>query len=59
MNVTRIALILTAVLPLALSAASDPRMTPDERAKALKWLEESRQEFLAAIDGVNEQQWRW
>lgn len=59
MNMTSIALILTAVLPFALSAASDPRMTPDERAKALKWLEESRQEFLAAIDGVNEQQWRW
>ena len=38
---------------------SDARMTPDERAKALKWLEESRQEFLAAIDGVTEQQWKW
>jgi DNA replication initiation complex subunit (GINS family) len=56
---TRIALIVTAALPFALSAASDARMTPEERSKALKWLEESRQEFLAAIDGVTEQQWKW
>ena len=53
------ALILCSVLPLLMFGASDARMTPEERAKALKWLEESRQEFLAAIDGVNEQQWKW
>ena len=56
---TGIALLLPAVLALTLSAASDARMTPEERAKALKWLDESRQEFLAAIDGVTEQQWKW
>jgi hypothetical protein len=41
------ALMLLAVPPLAVSGASDAPMTPEERAKALKWLEESRQEFLA------------
>jgi DinB superfamily len=53
------AAVLSLVLPLFVFGAPNPRMTPDERAKALKWLEESRQEFLAAIDGVNEQQWKW
>jgi DinB superfamily len=53
------ALILCLALPLLTFGASDARMTPEERTKALKWLEESRQEFLAAIDGVTEQQWKW
>jgi DinB superfamily len=53
------AAVLSLVLPWFVFGAPNPRMTPDERAKALKWLEESRQEFLAAIDGVNEQQWKW
>lgn len=39
--------------------AADARMTPEERANALKWLEQSRKEFLAAIDGLSEQQWLW
>ena len=34
-------------------------MTAGERAKALKYLEESRAEFLAAIDGVSDAQWKW
>jgi hypothetical protein len=39
--------------------AADARMTPAERSKVLNWLEESRKESLAAIDGVTDQQWRW
>jgi hypothetical protein len=39
--------------------AADARMTPEERTNALKWLQESRKEFLAAIDGVSENQWKW
>lgn len=39
--------------------AADARMTPEERASALKWLEESRREFLAAIDGLSDVQWKW
>lgn len=34
-------------------------MTPDERTKALTFLAESRKEFLSAIDGVTETQWKW
>jgi len=34
-------------------------MTPEERTRALTWLEESRREFLAAIDGLTDLQWKW
>src|SRR5262245_39094338 len=37
----------------------DPYMTPEERAKVLDWLEESRREFLSAIEDVSEEQWTW
>lgn len=39
--------------------AADARMTTEDRSKVLHWLDESRQEFLAAIDGVSEEQWKW
>jgi hypothetical protein len=42
-------------LPLA---AADPHMTAAERTKVLAWLEDSRKQFLAAID-VTEPQWKW
>lgn len=47
------------VLSAAQLCAADARMTPEERAKVIQWLAESRQEFLAAIDGVTERQWTW
>ena len=47
---------LAACLPLC---AADPHMTAEERAKVLNWLEESRKEFLVAIDGVTAEQWKW
>lgn len=34
-------------------------MKPDERQKVLHWIEESQKEFFAAIDGVNDEQWKW
>ena len=39
--------------------AVDPHMTKEERANALQWLEQSRAEFLAAVDGVTAAQWKW
>jgi hypothetical protein len=39
--------------------AADPHMTKEERANALQWLEESRAEFLAAVDGLTGAQWKW
>ena len=39
------------LVPCFTLAAADPHMTADERAKVIKYQEESRSEFLAAIDG--------
>ena len=39
--------------------AADSHMTAEERKQVLAWLEESRKEFLTAIDGVTEDQWKW
>jgi hypothetical protein len=52
-------LMLLLMLPCVPLSAADARMTPEERTKVLNWLEESRKEFLSAIDGVTEQQWKW
>ena len=50
---------LLSALSWAPLCAGDARMTADERTKVLNWLQESRKEFLSAIDGVTEQQWKW
>jgi len=50
------------LIPLIVSlplAAADPHMTADERAKVLDWLEDSRKQFLASIDGLSDAQWKW
>jgi hypothetical protein len=39
--------------------AADAHMTTEERTKVLHWLEESHHEFLASIEGVSEEQWKW
>jgi DinB superfamily len=52
----RIALLATMGLPLF---AADAHMTAEERTKVINWLDESRKEFLASIDGVTEEQWKW
>ena len=52
-------LILLSVLSCVPAFAADARMTAEERSNALKWLEQSRKEFLAAIDGLSDQQWKW
>jgi hypothetical protein len=46
------------VLCLPLFGA-DAHMTAEERTKVMNWMEGSRQEFLAAIDGVTAEQWKW
>jgi uncharacterized damage-inducible protein DinB len=47
---------LLSCLPLR---AADPHMTAEERTKVLNWLDESRQEYLAAIEVVTDEQWKW
>src|SRR5438270_1738689 len=39
--------------------AADAHITPEERTKVMNWLEESHREFLAAIDNVSDEQWKW
>jgi uncharacterized damage-inducible protein DinB len=46
------------VLSLPLFAA-DPHMSSEERTKVLNYLAESRKEYLAAIDGLSAEQWKW
>jgi hypothetical protein len=52
-------LILLSLLSSVPVFAADARMTAQERTQVLNWLDESRKEFLAAIDGLTDQQWKW
>ncbi len=49
---------MSALLCLPLAAA-DGHITAEERTKVLNYFEDSRKEFLAAIDGVTGDQWKW
>src|SRR5215471_13932309 len=51
-------LLCLAALSLPLRAA-DPHISTEERTQVLKWLDESHNEFFAAIDGVSDAQWKW
>src|SRR5258708_6239639 len=53
---TLILLAVATALPLL---GADPHMTMEERTKVLNWLEESRKEFLLAIDSLTIEQWKW
>ena len=39
--------------------AADPHMTQEERAKVIRLLKQSQDEFLSAIDGLTEAQWKF
>src|SRR5579871_3534053 len=39
--------------------AADPNMTAQERAQLVQWLQDSRKEFLAAVTGLTDEQWKW
>jgi uncharacterized damage-inducible protein DinB len=54
----RIALVSMLCLGVRLSGGDMP-MTPEERTKVLRYLDESRKEFLASIEGVTAEQWKW
>lgn len=41
------------------SAADDPRMTPEERTSLLNYLDRSQREFEQLLDGVTDAQWNW
>ncbi|HWP44827.1 MAG TPA: DinB family protein [Blastocatellia bacterium] len=41
------------------AAASDPHMTQEERAKVIKWMHETKKEYLESIQNLTEAQWRY
>src|SRR5262252_2583246 len=54
----RLSVVLTMAASLTAMAA-DPHMTAEERAHAVKLLEDSSAEFLASIRDVTPAQWTW
>ncbi len=42
-----------------MTQSADSHISPEERHQLLKWIDESHQEFLRAVDGVSETQWTW
>ena len=56
----RVVMVLVALIGLAPAArAQDARISPDERAKLLRYLADSEKEFLSLLDGVTAEQWDW
>lgn len=50
----------TSPSPAAKSSTQESAtLTPDERKKAIEYLKETQKDFLAAIDGVSETQWKF
>lgn len=43
----------------AKTSASDPRMTKEERAKAIKMLLDSQKEFMDAVENISDAQWNY
>ncbi len=52
-------MILLSLLYTQPPSPDDPRMTPEERARLLTLLEDSRKAFLSAISGLSGLQWKW
>lgn len=45
--------------PVFWAADASPSMTPEERAHVVKLLKDSEAEYLAAIENVSDEQWKW
>jgi hypothetical protein len=43
----------------AAPVAGDPHMTADERAKVIKWLDETQTVYLDRLEQVSDAQWNW
>jgi hypothetical protein len=39
--------------------AADPHITSADRAKLIRYLQDSQTEFLSYIDGISDAQWTW
>ena len=49
-------LCLISAIPMS---AADASLTPQERTQLIQYLQDSRKEFLAAVNNLSAQQWRW
>ena len=53
-----LAVALLCTLP-ALAQQPDPKMTKEERAKLIQWLNDSQAETIAAVEKLSDAQWNW
>ena len=53
------AMIMLATMTSAIAATPDPKLTPEDRAKAIRYLDESEKQFKQLIADVNEEEWKW
>lgn len=49
----------TAVVALPRRISGDPKLTPQERASAIKLLQDSEKEFLALVENLTDEQWNF
>lgn len=54
-----VCLVLAIITRTGVSAADDPRITAEERASLLSYLDRSQREFEQLLDGVSDAQWAW
>ncbi len=46
-------------VPAQTKMEKDPRLTPEEKARVIKWLLDSEKEYLSAIENLTPAQWRY
>lgn len=53
-------LLISTIAAVALQAApADPKLTPEDRAKVIRYLDQSEKQFKELIADVNAEQWNW
>ncbi len=55
----KFAAVLLAIFVCSPAIAADAHITPEERAKLIRYLQDSEKEFLSYTAGVSEAQWTW
>ena len=52
-------LLMTTIAATAFSATPDPKLTVEDRAKLIGYLDQSEKQFKELLAGVTPEQWRW
>ena len=55
----KLALLLLPIAALSIYAAQDPKLTAEDRAKVIRYLDQSEKQFKELIADVNAEQWIW